>query len=500
MSKCVLKLENLNKSFGITHANKDINLEFYAGEVRALAGENGCGKSTLLSQISGIYSSDSGTMYKDGELYQPTSPLVANEHKVAIVVQELGLIADLPAGVNVFCGKTGKFTKFGFVNLNAIYKECNAILEKWGLPRATFRRLAGAMNVEERKMIELARALSVDPDILILDEVTQALSIDNRNIIYMLLDKFREMGRTVILISHDLEEAIRISDTITIMRDGEIIKTVKSKETSEDEIKRAMVGRNLDGEYYRSDKEEIYDDEVVMSFQSVTTDTGLEDISFELHKGEILGFCGLSDSGIHDIGQVAYGLIPARKGRVMLETDNVEIRNAVTSLNHRMGYVPKDRDGEALMMDARILWNFLLPSIENIKGKMGRLDYNTMLNMANESKKEYDVKCTTVHQNMNGLSGGNKQKVNLGRWFMKDLQLLVIDCPTRGVDVGVKAYIYQCMKEAKKKGIAMILITDELVEAMGMADNIIVMKAGVIKKKISRSAPFNEEEIVEVMV
>ncbi len=500
MSDVVLKIENLNKHFGITHANKNINLEFHKGEVRALAGENGCGKSTLLSQISGIYSIDEGKMYKDGEEYRPENPLAAQERKVAIVVQELGLVADLPAGVNIFCGKTKRFSKMGFVNLGAIYKECNAILEKWGLPKAQFRKLAGGMNVEQRKMIELARALSIDPDILILDEVTQALSLDNREVIYKLLDKFRELGRTIILISHDLEEAMRISDTITIMRDGEIIKTVNSKETTEDEIKRLMVGRNLDGEYYRGDQEEIYEDEVVMTFDNVSTDSGLENISFELHKGEILGFCGLSDSGIHDIGQIAYGLMPPKKGKVLLNTDNVEIKDTNTSLNHRMGYVPKDRDGEALMMDANILRNFCLPSLENIKGKFGYIDFATMKKMAEDAKKEYNVKCTSVYQNMNGLSGGNKQKVNLGRWLLKDLQLLIIDCPTRGVDVGVKAYIYQCMKEAKAKGIAMLLITDELVEAIGMADNIIVMKTGKIKKKIGRSAPFNEEEIVEVMV
>lgn len=496
----ILKIENLNKSFGITHANKDVCLELKRGEVRALAGENGCGKSTLLSQIAGIYPSDSGKMFKEGEPYNPGNPLDAQNKKVAIVVQELGLIADLPAGVNVFCGKTAAFTKFGFVNLKAIYNSANEVLEKWGIPSIHFHRLAGNMNVEHRKMVELARALAVDPDILILDEVTQALSMDNRSVVYKLLDRFRELNRTVLLISHDLEETLRIADNVTVMRDGCIIKTVGCKDVSEDEVKRLMVGRDLEGAYYREDKAEQYEEKIVMTFENVSTENGLEDVSFELHKGEILGFCGLSDSGIHDIGKTAYGLIRPKMGKVTLSEENISIGSADEALLHNMGYVPKDRDGEALMMDASILNNFCLPNIRSIRGKAGYINKTIMREMANSARKEYDVKCVSVFQNMNSLSGGNKQKVNLGRWLMKDLDILVIDCPTRGVDVGVKAYIYQCMKDAKKKGIAMILITDELVEAIGMADRIIVMKSGKIKKTINRSAPFREEEIVEVMI
>ena len=498
--ECVLKIENLNKSFGITHANKNICMELHKGEIRGLSGENGCGKSTLLSQIAGIYHSDSGTMYKDGEVYAPKNPIDAGDHKIAIVVQELGLIADLPAGVNAFLGRTGQFTKFGYLSLKKVYQAANAELEKWGLPKMNFRSLAGGMNVENRKMIELVRALSSDPDILILDEVTQSLSHDNRNIVYQLLKKFKEMNRSIILISHDLEETLRITDTISILRDGELLDTVNSREISEDELKRRMVGRNIEGDYYRSDEEEIYEDEVIFSFSEVSTESGLKDVSFDVHKGEILGFCGLSDSGIHDIGQAAYGLMKPEKGKIMLHSDQVEIVSTNVSLNHRMAYVPKDRDGEALMMKTTILRNLCLTSMEQIRGKAGYISASHMKKMAEDAKAEFNIKCTSVLQNMNGLSGGNKQKVNLGRWLLKDLQLLIIDCPTRGVDVGVKSYIYQCMKEAKKKGISMILITDELTEAMGMSDHIIVMKNGGIKKKIARSSHFNEEEMIEVMI
>ena len=506
-NETILKIEGLDKSFGITHANVNINLELHRGEVRALAGENGSGKSTLLSQIAGIYGSDSGKMYLNGKEYAPKSPMDATDNKIAIIVQELGLIADLPAGINVFLGRTGRFAKAGFVNNGKIYKEANAVLEKWGLPKINFRRLTDGLNIEHRKMIELCRALSSDPDILILDEVTQSLSQDNREIVYNLIAKFREMGRAILLISHDLEETIRISDTITILRDGNVVDTVNVEGVTEEQledvgndIKRKMVGRELDGDYYRVDEEEIYEDEVVMTFDNVSTDTGLNDVSFEIHKGEILAFCGLSDSGIHEVGKTAYGLIKPKKGKVFYNAGNSEITNAMYSLRNKIGYVPKDRDEEALMMATSIQNNFVVPSLEEISGKMGYVSAATMREMSNKSKAEYNVKCTSVNQPMSGLSGGNKQKVNLGRWLMKDLQLLIIDCPTRGVDVGVKAYIYHVMNAAKKSGLTMLLITDELTEAMGMADNIIVMKDGAVKSKIGRSSHFSEEKMIEEMI
>ena len=496
----ILKIEGLNKSFGITHANADINLELHRGEVRALAGENGSGKSTLLSQIAGIYGSDSGTMYLNGQVYAPKSPMDANDNKIAIVVQELGLIADLPAGINVYLGRTKKFSNHGFINHKKIFAAANAELEKWGLPKINFNRSTDGLNIENRKMIELTRALSSDPDILILDEVTQSLSHDNREVIYELIKKFKELGRAILLISHDLEETLRISDSITVLRDGRAVGTVETSDVTDDDVKRMMVGREMSGDYYRVDEEEIYEDEVVFSFDHVSTNTGLKDVSFEVHKGEILAFCGLSDSGIHDVGQAAYGLVKPTSGKVLLNAENLEIEDAMFSLKHRIAYVPKDRDEEALMMATTIQNNFCVPSLEEISKKFGYVSTKEMREMADKAKKEYQVKCTSVNQNMNGLSGGNKQKVNLGRWLLKDLQLLIVDCPTRGVDIGVKAYIYHVMEEAKKKGLTMLLITDELTEAMGMADNIIVMKDGMVKKEIGRSSHFSEEKMIEEMI
>lgn len=499
-SEYAFQVTGLNKHFGPTHANKDINFTLRRGEVRGLAGENGSGKSTLLSQLAGIYGSDSGEILKDGQPYHPDSPLYAIQHGVSIVVQELGLVGNLPAGVNVFLGRTKPFSKFGVVNVKKIYQEANKILEKWGLSQLPLHQMAAAMNVESKKVVELARALSSDPDVLILDEVTQALSQDNRAKLHKLIEKYREMGRSIILITHDLEEMLEITDSISILRDGELIETLDSKSITVEELRSKMVGRSLEGEYYRSDWETSHQDEVVLSVENLTTDTGLHDVSFQVHKGEIMALCGLSDSGIHEVGKAVYGLSQAKNGRVRLVPDNTEIRHQSQAWKHRMGYVPKDRDNEALMLQASIRENSCMSSVPNITEKALLLKSSSLNRLGQSVRETYQVKCTGIEQTINALSGGNKQKINLGRWLVKDLQLLIVDCPTRGVDVGVKAYLYQCLKDAKRDGMAILMITDELPEAIGMADNILVMKDGSVSGQITRSDGFSEEAIVQVMI
>lgn len=241
-SNLILEVKGLNKWFGATYANKNIDFQLRPGEVRGLAGENGSGKSTLLTQIAGIQPSDSGEMFLNGTPYKPRSPLDATSSGVAIVVQELGLVPNLPAGINVFLGNTKRFSRFGIINNRKVYEAANQALSQWGLPPIPFQRLSGDMNVESRKMVELARALASDPQILILDELTQSLSHDNRTVLYELIRKFKEMGRSIILISHDLEEMLKITDSVSILRDGELLATERSQDIPLEDLKIRMVG------------------------------------------------------------------------------------------------------------------------------------------------------------------------------------------------------------------------------------------------------------------
>jgi ribose transport system ATP-binding protein len=499
-SETVIEIKGLNKYFGPTHANKDINLAVKKGEIKGLIGENGSGKSTLISQIAGLYPPDSGEMLLNGKEYNPRNPIDANRCGISMVMQELGVVGNLPAGVNVFLGRTGQFTKKGIVSLKALNRAAAEQFEKWDLPKVPLNKLTGGMMIETRKMIELARALSVDPQLLLLDEITQALSMNNRNKLYELIKKLKSMGRSVIVITHDVEELIMITDSITVLRDGEVVGDVVSADTTPDEVKRMMVGREISGDYYRSDMRPDFKDNVVLSVKGLTVPGEIEDVSFDVHEGEILGFCGLSDSGIHTVGKAVFGLTKPSSGVIRLNEKGIDIKKSTEALRNNMAYVPKDRDNEALMIHARIYDNLNLPSLTEQQGAVGYLAPKKLKKLAQDMTDKLSIKCTNIYQPLDALSGGNKQKVNLGRWLAKDLKVLILDCPTRGVDVGVKAYIYSLMKEIKKNGIATILISDELTEVLGMADRLIVMKDGKITGLIRRDEDFTEQSVIGVMI
>jgi len=500
MSEPILEIRGLNKHFGATHANKNIDFTLNKGEIRGLIGENGSGKSTLISQIAGIHFPDSGEMRVNGEVYRPQTALDAYEHKISMVLQELGVVGNLPVGINVFFGRLSQFAKGGLIDLSAMNRATAEEFKKWELPMPPLGKFTGTMMIETRKIVELVRALSIDPEIVLLDEITQSLSLNNRQKLYELLERLKSMGRSVIVITHDVDEMIEITDVITVLRDGEVVGEVVSAETTADEVRRMMVGRDISGDYYRADNLVDYDDEVVLEVKDLTVPGELEDISFQVHAGEILGFCGLSDSGIHSVGKAVYGLSKASSGAVLLTAKNTKIKNPSKALKNNIGYVPKDRDSEALMINDSIRENFSLPSLGELSGGVGFVPPWSMRKLSTEMVSRLSVKCRDISQTVNALSGGNKQKINLGRWLAKDLQLLILDCPTRGVDVGVKAYIYSLMKEAKKKKIATILISDELTEVLGMADRLIVMKDGKMTRLIKRNEEFTEHAIIEVMI
>ncbi|MDR2610318.1 MAG: sugar ABC transporter ATP-binding protein [Clostridiales Family XIII bacterium] len=498
-TKNLLEIRGLYKSFGSTKANINVDFTLRPGEIKGLIGENGSGKSTLLSQIAGIYGHDAGEMFVKGEPYDPASPLDANRAGIAMVMQELGVIEKLPIAINMYLGRLDRFTTAGVIDRKLLRKEANAVLEKWDLPLFGKNAMPSGA-IEHNKIIELARALSVEPDILLLDEITQSLSHNNRDKLYNIMNKFKALGKSVIVITHDIDEMIAIADSITVLRDGEVVGDVVTAETTAEKIRYMMVGREISGDYYRADTAPDFRDEVVLKAEGMTLPGEIEDLSFELHKGEILGFCGLSDSGIHSVGKAIYGLSKLKAGTVHLAADGTRIRNGATALKRKMAYVPKDRDNEALMLHARIVDNATLPSLSIVKSFLDFLSPRKLKKLSNEMIDKLTVKTTGYAQNIDALSGGNKQKVNLGRWLAKDLDVLILDCPTRGVDVGVKAYIYQLMKDAKAQGIAMVLISDELTEVIGMADRLIVMKDGRPVRNIERGDSFTEHSVIEVMI
>ncbi len=500
MAEEMLRIEGVSKSFGPTKANKDVNLVLKKGIVLGLAGENGSGKSTLASMVCGMQKKDSGKFYKNGAEYNPSSPADAAKHGIAMVVQELGVVGNLPGVVNMFLGKMDKYTKGPLVDLKAMHKDADAVFEKWGLPKVPLDVAAGTLSIEQRKIMELARALITDPDFLVLDEISQALSQDNREVLYKFINNFISQGRTILMVTHDLEEMVEICNEIAVLRDGVIVESKPSKEYSMDELKRLMIGREVSGDYYRDDQEESYQKDVILSVENLNVPGKCENISFELHKGEILGICGLSDAGIHEVGSAIFGLEEGRTGTITVRTVNKVLKKPGDIIKTHGAYLSKDRDANGLMLDASIGDNLILPSARELSGTAAFLSPVKSRNLAQKASEAFEIKSTGLRHIVRRLSGGNKQKVNLSRWLVKDLDYIILDCPTRGVDIGVKAYIYSVLRKAKAEGLGIIMISDELPEAMGMADRILVMKNHKYAAMLSRNTDFTEDKIMEVML
>ena len=499
VAETVFQASHMKKYYGATHANDDVSITLPRGEVRGLIGENGSGKSTLISMIAGMNDRDSGEMMMLGKPYNPHDPLDAGNAKIGTVVQELGLVDGLTVGSNIFMGRTAPFTKAGIINLSKMYAQASALFEKWGFPGFPVKRMVGQLSVEEKKVVELVRALSIDPELLILDEITQALSLNNRKTLLGIIEKLKGEGKAILIVTHDIEEMISISDRITVMRDGQVVAEVVSKDSSADEVKRLMVGRELTGSYYREDKQEDYDDEVVMHVEGLTTDH-FQDVTFDLHRREILGFCGLSDAGIHELAETLFAVREKQKGTVTLTAGNEVIRTPWHAMQCKMGYVPKDRDKQALMVNDTIEHNVCLAAVEMTRKKFGFLSPKLGRELSKRVIDRFEVKTDGITQVLSGLSGGNRQKVNLGRWMIQDKDILILDCPTRGVDVGVKSYIYQAMLQAKRENVSIVLVSDELPELIGMCDRLLVMKEGKLVMDIRRSEGMTEETLIEVML
>lgn len=499
MSEVRLQVQDLCKTFGITKAVQNVSFNINKGEVHALIGENGSGKSTLTNMLTGIYTIDSGHFILDGKEVHPRNQVEANNEGISIIVQELGTLSGLTVAENIFLGHEDQFVKFGIKNTGAMNRKAQDLLNKYGFNRIRANAMVDDYNFEDRKLVEIVKATYFSPKIVVIDETTTALSQEGREELYKHMNRIRAEGNTVIFISHDLPEVLRMSDTITILRDGVYIDTVKSADVTEDDLKKLMVGREVTGDYYRADYGEKISDEVVMSVKNVTVPGLIKNINFDLHKGEILGFGGLSESGMHEVGKACFGASFDRQGSVTL-ADGTSIDNIPTAIAHSIAYTSKDRDNESVVMNQGIGDNICLPSLDALKGAAGLLSDRKMKAFANEYAKEMSVKMVNTDQFVSDLSGGNKQKVVLARWIGKDSDILVLDSPTRGIDIKVKQDIYQLMDKMRKNGKSIIMISEELMELIGMCDRILIMKDGEISGELMRDPDLDENSLIAKMV
>lgn len=498
MKEIIMKVEKMTKTFGPTIALKDVDFEAYRGEIRGLIGENGSGKSTITSIFSGMQPCDSGKMFYKGEPWNPKSMNDAMKKGVGMIVQESGTVSGISVAENIFLGETDEFKKGLFINRNKMINEAQAALNKIGAGHIDAGLITGALDFQDRKLVEIAKVMAKEPTILIVDETTTALSQKGRDIIYSIMNKMKQDNKTVIFISHDLDEIMQKCDCLTVLRDGKIIRTFDSSEFNEDAIKSSMIGRELQGNYYRDDYDNNVSDEVVISANNLNLGNQLVDFSFELHKGEILGIGGLSHCGMHTLGKVLFCTIKPSSGKFKIK--NKIISNEAEAMKNGIGYVAKDRDIESLCLEASIKDNIAITGLDKIAIKKIFILPRKENSYVNKQIDSLNIKCNGANQFVSDLSGGNKQKVAFGKWIGRDSDILILDCPTRGVDIGVKQAMYQLMFKMKMEGKSIILISEEMTELIGMSDRLLVMKDGKLQKELFRSKDLNESDVIEYMI
>ena len=499
MKEVVLKAAHMYIDFGPTKAVTDMTLELKRGVVTGLVGENGSGKSTISSMISGVYPPTKGTMTYKGQPYSPKSVLDARKQGIQYLTQEQGTIDGMTVAENMFLGEEESLGKKGIVNIKKINARSAEILKENGLENVIPTKMVDDYSFEERKMIETARALSHQPEILIIDETTTALSQKGRDRIYEIIAEQKAKGTAVLIISHDLDEVKHLCDEVVVMRDGIYINTLTGGDIEPHNIRQNMIGREIDGSYYRADYECSYDEEVVLEVRNLSVSGIFEDISFELHKGEILGIGGLSECGMHELLKTVYGALKPSSGSVILKKNGVQLKNTTVSVKNKIAYIPKDIDKESLFQATSIKDNIVTAALDKLK-KGFIITPSSERKMADKEAANIEVKMRDIEQQVRDLSGGNKQKVVIAKWMANDSRLFIMDCPTRGIDVGVKEKIYKLMNRLKNEGIAILMVSEEMMELIGMADRIITMKDGKLSKEFERSAGLTESTIISAIV
>ena len=501
----VVTIRGLTKTFGHVAALRSVDITVFRGQVTGLIGENGSGKSTVTSILAGMQKPDSGEMTVDGRPWHPGSMREALDGGVGMIVQESGTVPGITVAENLFLCDTDRFTRGGrgrgLISGAAMRREARAALDDIGADHIREDAVTASLDLQDRKLIEVARVNHRRPDVMIVDETTTALSQKGRDILYGLMDRMARENKAVIFISHDLDEIRAVCDTLTVLRDGEIIRTFEKSEFDDDSIRQSMIGRTLVGDYYRPDHDPSHGSVVVLSARNVTLGGRLRDVSLDAHEGEILGIGGLSQCGMHTLGQVLFGALKPDSGSVTVRGE--PIRSPQAAMRRGVGYAAKDRDNESLCTGASIRDNVAVAAAAVGSPKLlsgGFILPAREKRYVAEQINSMRIKCTGQDQPVSQLSGGNKQKVVFAKWIGVGSDILILDCPTRGIDVGVKQTMYRLLYQMKRDGKTVVMISEELSELLGMADRLLIMKGGRITGEFARSPTLTDADVIGCMI
>ena len=487
----VMQLQNIRKEYPGVIALKNVSLEVKKGEILALIGENGAGKSTLIKTCSGAVIPTSGKIMINGKEFSSMTPQLASENGIAIIYQEFNNVGGLSAAENLFLGHP---IKKGFlIDKAAMEKEAEKAFKQLNInidPKALVKDL----TVGYQQMIEIAKAIQQDAQVLIMDEPSAPLTNAEVESMFKVVELLRSKGVSIIYISHRLDEIFRLSDRIVVLRDGDYIKTLITKETHVEELIQLMVGRELN-ESYPPRNSCIDEKEVVLELQNVFGN-GDKDISFKLHKGEVLGLGGLVGAGRTELAQIIFGAAKKESGKIIFKSNEIDPRSPREAIDCGIALVPEDRKRHGALLQTSVKNNINMPIYKKIS-KFSVIDSKKELEIAKKYKEELLIKTPHLNQIVKNLSGGNQQKVILGKWLAANSELIIFDEPTRGIDVGAKYEIYKLINHLVENGKTVLLISSEMEELMGMSDRIIVLAEGNITGELRREE-FDQTSIMRL--
>lgn len=492
-SPYILEMRNVSKTFPGVKALDQINLRVKRGSVHALMGENGAGKSTLMKILYGIYIPDEGgELILDDKPFKPGRPIDAIRRGLTMVPQEISPAANLTIADNFYLGREITKGKF-FLNQKAMNEQASAILKELGVPMDVTEKMSD-VSVAKAQLVAIATAVSNDAKVIIMDEPTTALTENEVDQLYRIIETVKARGIAIIFISHKLDEVFRVSDEITVIRDGQYVDTKPTKEVTKEQLISMMVGRDM-SEMFQRERFEL-SDEIVLEIKHFTREGKYQDINFAVRKGEIFGIAGLVGAGRSEIVEGLFGYKPADIGEIYIKGEKVIINNPLDAMKHKIGFVTEDRKLTGLFLNLSITDNMIMPKmspyLENFLVSVARAQKT-----ANEQKTKLKIKAPNVEVITNNLSGGNQQKVLLARWLLLEPEILILDEPTKGIDVGAKAELYKLMVELSKQGKTIIMITSDMLELLSMSDRVMVMHEGH-QVGIIPHAELTQERVLEL--
>ena len=488
----ILEMRHIAKRFDTTHALDDVALALYPGEIHALLGENGAGKSTLIKIMTGIYQPDQGEILLDGKPIRIRNSVEAQAHGIAAIYQEPMIFPDLTVAENIFISHRNRGS---LLNWGKLYHDADAILAQLDV-KLDVRMPARGLTLGAQQIVEIAKAISLRVRVLIMDEPTAALSAHEVRQLFKLAATLRSQGVAILFISHRMEEVFEIADRVTVFRDGKLISSKPRQEVTTESAIRDMVGRQMD-EFFA--KSQVERGDLLISVRQLHKENVFTNLNFDVHRGEVLGFAGLVGARRTDVGLALFGVEPADSGEIQLQGKTVKVRAPEQALKLGIAYVTEDRRQLGLTMPMSIATNITLPMLREYLTAFGLIKREAEVATAEQYRHRLSIRAASVQAEVGKLSGGNQQKTMLSKWLNTRPQLLILDEPTRGIDVGAKAEVHHIINDLAAQGLGIILISSDLPEVLAMSDRILVMREGRQMGTFSR-AEANQEKILTAMM